>query len=162
MDLSTALPQLRHDLRFSEQVTPEQRIFIVKDPRNDRFYKVREAEHFIARQLDGRTSLEMVAGRAETQLSMAVSTEALRPFLDHLDRLGLLESPDCHGAKPRNTSVRGDVFALRWKAYDPDRLLNWLVHKGVVLLHPRLRDGLGRPYAIRIGPQHRKRRGDCA
>ncbi|WP_447987457.1 efflux RND transporter periplasmic adaptor subunit [Nitrospira sp. Nam74] len=129
MDLSTALPQLRHDLRFSEQATPEGRLFIVKDPRNDRFFKFREAEHFIARQFDGRTSLEMVAGRAETQLSMAVSTDSLRPFLDHLHRLGLLESPDCQGAMPRNTSVRGDIFALRWKAYDPDRLLNWLVHK---------------------------------
>src|SRR5919108_4322637 len=129
MDGCAPLPQLREDLRISQQVTPNGSIFVVKDPRTERFFRFREAEHFIARQLDGVTPLETIGQRAESHLGTAVPPESLKAFLDHLQKLGLLETTASQRAGPRKNRVRGDLFALRWKACDPDRLFNWLVHK---------------------------------
>jgi putative peptide zinc metalloprotease protein len=129
MDLSSVLPQLRDDLRISQQGTPEGPIFVFKDPRTDRFYRFRAAEHFIARQLDGRTSLDTVGCRAEAQLGTLFPPESLSAFVNQLHRLGLLETAESQKATPRKNRMRGDLFALRWRVYDPDRLLSWLVHK---------------------------------
>ena len=62
--------QLRSDLVVSRQDTTAGAVFVVKDPATGRFFRLREAEHFIARQLDGSTPLERchpAAGRSKVR-----------------------------------------------------------------------------------------------
>jgi multidrug resistance efflux pump len=123
------LPRLRCDLRISQQATPEGPVFIFKDPRTERFFRFREAEQFIAQQLDGATPLEVIGRRAEERFGTAVPPESLKAFLDHLQRLGLLETEEAGAGRQRERGrrVRGDLFALRFKVFDPDRLFDRLV-----------------------------------
>jgi putative peptide zinc metalloprotease protein len=48
-------PKLRGDLVISQQETKEGTGFVVKDPANGRFFRLKEIEHFIARQLNIHT-----------------------------------------------------------------------------------------------------------
>jgi putative peptide zinc metalloprotease protein len=48
-------PKLRGDLVISQQETKEGTGFVVKDPTTGRFFRLKEIEHFIARQLNIHT-----------------------------------------------------------------------------------------------------------
>ena len=66
--------KLRSDLVFSGQSVPEGRAFVVKDPASGRFFRFREAEDFILRQLDGTTSLDLVRQRVEERFGREASS----------------------------------------------------------------------------------------
>jgi putative peptide zinc metalloprotease protein len=124
-------PKLRSDLVISEQRTTEGRAFVVKDPATGRFFRFREAEHFIARRLDGATPFEGIRQQVEEAFGVPVALEALVQFTHHLRRLGLLEAAD-GGVGPlphQRQRVQGNLLYLRLKAFDPDRFLAWLVNK---------------------------------
>src|SRR3989442_8837877 len=131
MVLTQERPKLRSDLRHSRQETAEGAAFVLKDPVTGRFFRFQEAEQFIAQQLDGATPLEVIGQRAEAHFGEPCPTVALKGFVDRLQQFGLLESQTA----PRQSSwiasgrVRGDVFYLRLKAFDPDRFLTWLLPK---------------------------------
>jgi len=122
-------PTLRDDLIVSQQEQAGKTCFVLKDPLTGRFFRFREPERFIAQQLDGATPLDVVGRKVEERFGQPVSTDALRLFVDRLQRLGFLESETAADqqsrAEPRR--IRGDVFYLRFKAFDPDRLLNRLL-----------------------------------
>ncbi len=129
--MASAPPKLRSDLVISEQRTTEGSVFVVKDPVTGRFFRFREAEHFIARQLDGATPLEVVGQRVEQAFGGPVAPETLVQFTHHLGRLGLLQAADGDAGPRRDQRqrVQGDLLYLRLKAVDPDRLFAWLVKK---------------------------------
>jgi putative peptide zinc metalloprotease protein len=119
--------KLRTDLIFSQQNTGGENAVIVKDPVMKKFFRFREAEHFIAQQLDGSTPCEVIRQRVEERFGTALTTETLEEFIDKLRRRGLLEGeakvgPEAH----QRGRVRGSLFYLRLKAFDPDWLLNHL------------------------------------
>jgi putative peptide zinc metalloprotease protein len=124
-----ASPKLRSDLVISAPVAGAATTFVVKDPVTQRFFRFGEVEHFVARQLDGSTSLDVVRRRVELQFERPLRADTLETLVQQFTRCRLLESPearDYHGGR-----VRGDILYLRLKAFDPDRLLDRLV--------PRLR-----------------------
>ncbi len=127
----TACPRLRDDLITSRQETSEGVFFVVKDPTTRRFFRFREAEQLVARQLDGSTPLETIHQNLEAQAESAVSAEALHQFVEQLRRLGLLEvdraAPSEHSHSHRRLS--GSLLYIRMKAFDPDRLFDRLVGK---------------------------------
>jgi putative peptide zinc metalloprotease protein len=45
-------PKLRGDLVISQQETKQGTGFVVKDPATGRFFRLKEVEHFVARQLN--------------------------------------------------------------------------------------------------------------
>jgi putative peptide zinc metalloprotease protein len=105
---------------------------VVKNPSTGRFFQFREAECFIAQQLDGSTPLEVVRRRTEERFRSPLSDEALHRFIETLRRFGLLDgSGPSPGTPGTGNRVRGSLLYLRFKAFDPDRFLNRLV--------PRLR-----------------------
>lgn len=117
--------RFRTDLTVAQQQTQETPVFVVKDPLTGRFFRLKEPEYFIARQLDGATSLEAIRHRVEEKYGAALSQEALKQFVERLSRLGLLAAG---GVEARRNAahgrVGGSLLYLRFKAFDPDRLLN--------------------------------------
>ena len=114
------LPRLRGDLTISQQVTPEGIIFVFKDPLQNQFYRFPEEAHFIASQLDGKTELDVVRKRTEEKFGTA--------FIGTLTAAGLLDSGKDQ-IKPPAPFVQGSLLYLRFRAFDPDRLFNYLIRK---------------------------------
>jgi len=130
--MSQPLPRLRDDLLISKQETREDTVFVVKDPATRRFFRFREAEYCVARHLDGQTPLEIVRERVAAELGAEPEPQVLDGFVAQLCRQGLLvpEDESQQSAKPANTFFGGNAVWFRIKAFDPDRLFNWL--------HPRV------------------------
>ncbi len=124
------LPRLRADLVIREQPQPDGPVFVVKDPAGGRFFRLREAECFIARQLDGRTTPEAVQQRVRERFSTDLSLEDLDRFVASLRGLGLIEGEGPATAPvPARRRPRGSILYLRFPAFDPDRLLTLLEPK---------------------------------
>jgi putative peptide zinc metalloprotease protein len=126
--MSVATVKLRSDLLIRRHGEAEQSFFVIKDPEADRFFRFGEAEHFIAQQLDGTTELETVRQRVAERFGASPSLETLQHFVERLRGLGLATED---GAQPRGPSgprrrMAGDLFYFRFKAFDPDRLFDWL------------------------------------
>ena len=123
--------KLRNDLTVSEQQSAEETIFVVKNPLSGAFFRLREAEWFIARQCDGSTSLEVIRQRTEEKFGAALPLESLAAFVNKLGKAGLLETGRSarRQKKQRERRVRGNVLLLRFKLLDPDAILNRLKRK---------------------------------
>jgi multidrug resistance efflux pump len=124
-------PRLRHDLIFSQLSAAGGATFVVKDPANGRFFRFKEPEHFIARQLDGATPPEVVCQRVEERFGATLEPDVLTGFVERLDKNRLLETERTR-AKQRTGKrrrIRGNLFYLMFRVCDPDELFNRLVGK---------------------------------
>jgi putative peptide zinc metalloprotease protein len=122
--------KLRNDLTVSEQQTADETIFIVKNPVTGAFFRLREAEWFIAGQCDGSTSLEVILQRVEARFGAALPLESLALFVKKLEKTGLLnDGRSARKEKRRQRRLRGNVLFLRFKMLDPDAILNRLERK---------------------------------
>src|SRR3989441_13187754 len=109
MVLTYERPKLRSDLRVSPQGEAEGATFVVKDPATGRFFRLRQAEQFIAQQLDGSAPLDVIKQRFEQKFGAPLPPETLKEVVEHLRRLGLLvteRSRAGHGSDPRRTFRR--------------------------------------------------------
>src|SRR4030095_7364154 len=131
LPMSPGKPKLRDDLVISQQETKEGTGFVVKEPATRRFFRLKEVEHFIARQLNGSTPLDALRKSVEEKFAVTFTVEIVAHFVQNLGRLGLLEKegrePGFVAERPR--TIRGSLLYLRLKAFDPDRLFNRLVTK---------------------------------
>jgi hypothetical protein len=125
--MATEEPKLRSDLVVSRQ----DGFVVVKDPAARQFFRLRDVEHFVASQLDGSTSLGEIRDRTEQKFGVAAAPDVVEGFVATLRRLGLLETtgPGHQAAAPRARRLRGDLLHVRLGAFDPDRVLTWLVGK---------------------------------
>lgn len=121
-------PLLRADLLVTRMETPEGPRFVLKDPLTRRYFRLRETEYSIARRLDGRTPLAELAPAISAELDLDLDLDSLEAFVAQLHRQGLLDDPAAP-PPPRQGFVRGTPLYLRFRAFDPDRLLDWLVGK---------------------------------
>ena len=106
---------------MSPHSTAQESSVVIKDPVNGRFFRLREAEHFIAQQLDGTATVEEVSRRVEERFGGGISKEKLTGFIERLHGLGLLTDGRETGLSRRPRRVGGDLFYLRLRAFDPDR-----------------------------------------
>jgi len=120
-------------LTVSRLETADGGVLIVKHPVSGRFYRFREAERFIAEQLDGETPLDVIRERTEEQFGASLGADTLKAFVQNLDKIGLLDTgkPAAKREPGRGPRIRGSLLYLRFALLDPDRLLARLV--------PRLR-----------------------
>ncbi len=118
---------------MSRLETADGGVLIVKHPVSGRFYRFREAERFIAEQLDGETPLDVIRERTEEQFGASLGADTLKAFVQNLDKIGLLDTgkPAAKREPGRGPRIRGSLLYLRFALLDPDRLLARLV--------PRLR-----------------------
>jgi putative peptide zinc metalloprotease protein len=127
----SANPKLRDDLVISQQKTKEGTGFVVKDPATGRFFRLKEVEHFFARNLNGSTPLDAIRKSVENKFGVTFTADSSEQFIQTLGRLGLLEKEgaDSGSVADRPRTIRGSLLYLRFKAFDPDRLFNRLVSK---------------------------------
>ena len=124
----SSAPKLRTDLIVQERQTPDGRFFVVKEPASGNFFRIREAEHFIAQQLDGETPIEVVRRRTEHQFDTTLPAATLNAFITSLKAAGLLHGDAAPTTQPagRRWRLRGNPLYLRFKLFDPDRLFTRL------------------------------------
>ncbi len=120
-------PKLRSDIIITRHEDTTNAPFVVKDPRTTQFFRFREAEHFIVSQLDGDTPLDVVRAKTEARFGATLSQETLTQFVRSLQGHGLLETDGgSHGRRSRSR-LKGSLLFLRFKVFDPDRLLTRMV-----------------------------------
>ena len=143
--MTSSAPKLRTDLTVREQQTPDGRSFVVKDSVSGNFFRLREAEHFIARQLDGETPIAVVRRRAERQFATTLPAGTLNAFITSLKAAGLLQSEAAPATQPagRHRRLQGNPLYLRFRLFDPDRLFT--------RLGPRVRPCYTRAFLVLSG-----------
>jgi putative peptide zinc metalloprotease protein len=129
-----AAPKLRPDLIISCQGDDQNRIWVVKDPATERFFRFGNIEGFILGRLDGVTVVEQIRQSVEAEFGAKLSPVVFEQFLAKLNRLGLLQTEKPSTAK--RSRFGGSLFYLRFRAFDPDRLFSWLVKKVSFLFTP--------------------------
>ena len=134
--MQTALLKLRSDLVISRQASAEGNMFVIKDPVSDRFFRFKEIEHFIAQQFNGSTPAEIVLRNVEERFGVALSAENLDQFTNRLHRIGLLSDGEIRISAPPRNKIKGDLFYLRFKLFDPDRLFDWVIPRIQFLFTP--------------------------
>ncbi len=127
-------PRLRTDLVESKQVEGGQTYYIVKDPRTQRFFRLREIEHRIVQLLDGQASFPQIAAKIEEEFGVKLPLEQLERFVDKLDELLFLESEKsekklaAEGSKweKKDKTWLQKILFVKLKAFDPDALVTKL------------------------------------
>ena len=112
--------------------------WVVKDPVGLNYFRFQEEEYAILQMLDGQTSLDEIKDRFEEDFPpQKITLEELQQFLGMLHRSGLVVT-DLPG-QGRQLRQRRDervhkqflgaisnILCIRFKGFDPERLLTWL------------------------------------
>ncbi len=129
---------MRPDLVIRQMRMRGRVLWVVKDAVAMRYFQLRDEEHFVLRQLDGRTSSDEIQARFERRFApRQLEPPRLHAFLARLHREGMIvsRSPGQGDAllERRKKLVRqgwletlSNVLALRFRGIDPSRFLSWL------------------------------------
>ena len=131
----------RPDLTARRQHYLGRSYWVVKEPVGLQYYRFQEEEYAILQMLDGQTSLDEIKRRFEADFPpQKITLEELQQFLGMLHRSGLVIA-DVPGQgielrrrakKRRRQELLGalaNILCIRFKGFDPERLLNWLYPK---------------------------------
>ncbi len=128
----------RADLECREQHIGGTKYWHVKDPVSLRYFQLRPEEHAVLMMLDGAVSLREIRRRFEQRFApQRLSFTQLQSFIAMLHGSGLIVSDSVGQAefllKRRRSTRRQQLFgrfmnllAIRFRGYDPQRLLDWL------------------------------------
>lgn len=136
---SRPLPlRMRSDLIVQRQTYLGREYAIVKDPLALKYYRFEEEEFSLLEMLDGCTSLDEMIGQFQRRYApQKISLQELQQFTGMLYRSSLVvsDAPD-QGRKLRERSDENgqrrrkekltNVLSIRFKGFDPDRLLTFL------------------------------------
>lgn len=124
-------PRLRRDLTSRHEQTAEGISVVIKHPASRRFFRLEQAEYFIAQQLDGRTPWEEIRKKTEAAFDAELPIEDLYTFVQSLKKNGLLETEDAlrkdERRKPKR--FRGTPLYCRIQVCDPCELLKGLARR---------------------------------
>ena len=139
---------MRPDLSARRQRYHGESYWVVKEPVGLNYFRFHEEEYAILQMLDGETSLDDIKERFEAEFApQKITFDDLQQFIGMLHRSGLVIS-DAAGQgrqlkKRRDEKKRrellgslSNVFALRSRGIDPERLLNWLYRYTWWFFHP--------------------------
>jgi multidrug resistance efflux pump len=128
-------PKFRSDLKISRQQTDGGTFYVIKNPASNEFFRLREAEEFIAHQFDGKTPLDVVRQRTEAKFEVDLPIAVLNAFVENLERTGLLET--AKSTRPIEARrIAGTLLYLRFRILDPTRLFNVLIRPVSVCFSP--------------------------
>ncbi|RMF45235.1 MAG: HlyD family efflux transporter periplasmic adaptor subunit [Planctomycetota bacterium] len=128
----------RPDLEAKRHLYHGRSYWVVKEPVGLNYYRFHDEEYAILNWLDGQTSLEQIKERFQAQFApQRITLQDLQQFVGMLHRSGLVISEAT--GQGRQLRRRGDqkkkrellgklsnIFALRFRGIDPERILNFL------------------------------------
>lgn len=140
--------RMRPDLSSRQQRYHGDSYWVVKEPVGLNYFRFHDEEFAILQMLDGHASLDEIKERFEAEFTpQKITYQDLQQFVGMLHRSGLVIS-DAAG-QGRQLRKRGDekrrrellgkltnVFALRFRGIDPERLLHGLLPYTRWLFHP--------------------------
>ncbi len=129
----SAYAKLRRDLVAASTVVDGETVYNLKDPIRGTYFRLREPEYWLVRQLDGETSYDDIAARFQKKFQLNISGENVRQFVYALADLFFLEDSRSEQAVSRRsyrTKERSSLFSrllfVKLNAYRPGRFLDWL------------------------------------
>ncbi|QDU72945.1 efflux RND transporter periplasmic adaptor subunit [Mucisphaera calidilacus] len=145
------LPPARADLLISPQLYHGQSVYVVKDPVGLTYFRLRPAEYYVYRQLDGhKTASEIERLAAERFPETELSAEEIQAFAMQLLGAGLLLPTDKDSAKRirgirdtrrkkmRAAKLRSFLF-IKIPLFDPEAFLVWLYrYVGLFMTRPMM------------------------
>ncbi len=132
--------RVRPDLTMRRHRYHGQAFWVVKEPIGLNYYRFHEEEFAILQMLDGHTSLQTIKERFESEFApQKITFQDLQQFVGMLHRSGLVISEATGQGwqlKKRRDEKSwkelmgkmSNVFALRFRGIDPERILN-VVHR---------------------------------
>lgn len=129
----------RPDLSANRQRYQGTGYWVVKEPVGLQYFRFHDEEYFILNMLDGHVSLQQIKDGFEQRFApQKITFGDLQQFIGMLHRSGLVisNSPGQgkalreRGRKKKNKETLGkfaNVFALRYRGFDPERILNALL-----------------------------------
>ncbi len=130
--------RMRADLQIQQQTYLGRRYWIVKDPVALKYYRFEEEEIALLQMLDGEASLESIQARFEQRFApQKISLQELHQLVGMLHRSALVVS-DAAGqgrqlwqrhqeqSRRKRLSSLTNILCIRFKGFDPDRLLSCL------------------------------------
>ena len=143
---SEALPKSRllalHSDIVIEPVEEEGTLYyVIKDPRTNRFFRIKPLEHYLVSQFDGKTPNEEIRKRASEEKRILISEEVLARFAAKFCEIGLLVSNESEIPATRSARSGSPASILTWKfpLANPERLSDWLLSQVEVVLHTFVR-----------------------
>lgn len=128
----------RPDLQAKKHLYHGRSYWVVKEPVGLNYFRFHEEEYAILNMLDGQTSLQQIKDRFQAEFApQRITLQDLQQFVGMLHRSGLVISQS--SGQGRQLRRRGDqkkkkellgklanIFALRFRGIDPERILNVL------------------------------------
>ena len=112
--------------------------YVIKEPVSERFVSLGEIEYFIFQQIDGKTPFEIIQFRVQKTFGAELSINQLNSFLNSLWKRGflLIEGDESTHQAKKKGRFGGNILYLRFKAFNPDRLFDFLINKIRFLFTP--------------------------
>ncbi|MBI2252061.1 MAG: hypothetical protein HYU63_04870 [Armatimonadetes bacterium] len=115
-------PKSRKDLIASEQNEHGRAYYIIKNPQNNQYFKLRGLEYQILNSLDGKTQLEKIYQKTKLLFKeRELSLEAFLSLIEKLAKDGLLEN-EISQVKLRSLTFK-NFLNYRIALYNPDKML---------------------------------------
>ncbi len=129
--MATTRPKVKANLQVQIQTVEDINYYVVKEPIGGKFVRLREPEYFLLTRLDGRHTPESAADQFIRTYSKKITVVDVEKFISQLDRLGFLE-----GGSAAKDQTGGSILFIKLKAFDPQRLLDWLYPRTKWLFSP--------------------------
>ena len=124
---------LRSDLLIHPRQEGDCTVYVVKDPYAGRFFQLREPEHFLVTQMNGKTTVEEAEARFSARFGIQLAPGAAAAFFQKMQRLCLFEGIYAEAALSRRARHGGPPASswrriLHWRiaVFNPDRWLGRL------------------------------------
>lgn len=130
--------RMRPDLQVTRQSYQGREYWVIKDPLALKYFRFEDEEHALLSLLDGKSSLDQIREQFEAQFApQKISAAELHQLIGLLYRNGLLlsELPGQGDQLAQRAATKGrqvllgklsNILAVRFRGYDPDRLLTGL------------------------------------
>lgn len=121
--MGSNLPKFRSDLEITTRLEEGGSLrYLVKDKHSDELFEFRKEDYFICRQLDGKTSLDIIQTAFQTHFKIPLPLNMLEAFVRLLDTLGFLVSR----TKAKKLSWPFTQQVNRHRFCNPDQFLSRL------------------------------------
>ncbi len=129
----------RPDLQARRHIYQGRGYWVIKEPVGLNYFRFHEEEYAILNMLDGQTSLQQIRDRFQAEFApQRITIQDLQQFIGMLHRSGLVISHTTgqgrqlrrRGQEKKKRELLGklaNIFAVRFRGIDPERILNFLL-----------------------------------